>query len=71
MVSDTFSLSPYADTVLYVTRANYTKRSLVKYLNDVIGRGQMKNVGLVLNDSNPKLSQGYGYGYGHSEDDEA
>jgi capsular exopolysaccharide synthesis family protein len=68
MVSDTFSLVNYANAVIYVTRANYTKRSLIKYLNSVVHRGQIKNVAAVLNDSNPRLSQGYGYGYGQDED---
>ncbi len=69
MVSDSFSLSPFSDLVVYVTRANYTKRSLIKYFNTVMARGQIKNAGVIINDSNPKMSQGYGYGYG-SKDDE-
>lgn len=68
MVSDTFSLTPYANFVLYVTRANYTKRSLIKYFNTVLSRGQIRNAGAIINDTNPKLSQGYGYGYGSKED---
>ena len=70
MVSDTFSLAPHCDLVLYVTRANYTKRSLIKYFNSVLARGQIKNAGVIINDSNPKLSQGYGYGYGSGDDDD-
>ena len=69
MVSDSFSLSPFSDLVVYVTRANYTKRSLIKYFNTVMARGQIKNAGVIINDSNPKMSQGYGYGY-VSKDDE-
>ena len=69
MVSDSFSLSPFSDLVVYVTRANYTKRSLIKYFNTVMARGQIKNAGVIIHDSNPKMSQGYGYGYG-SKDDE-
>lgn len=68
MVSDTFSLAPYTDLVLYVTRANYTKRSLIKYFNSVVSRGQIRNTGVIINDSNPKLSQGYGYGYGSKDE---
>lgn len=68
MVSDTFSLTPYVDFVLYVTRANYTKRSLIKYFNTVLSRGQIRNAGAIINDTNPKFSQGYGYGYGSKED---
>ena len=64
MVSDTFSLAKYGDTTLFVMRAKYTKRSLIKYFNSVVARKQFHNAAVVLNDSNPKLSAGYGYGYG-------
>ncbi len=68
MVSDTYSLSRYANVTIYVTRANYTKRSLVRYMNNALGRRQLNNVAVVLNDTNPKMSQGYGYGYGQDKD---
>lgn len=68
LVSDTFSLSRYTDVTLYVTRAKYTKKSFIKYLNSVVERGQLKNVAVVINDTNPKLSHGYGYGYGSKND---
>jgi capsular exopolysaccharide synthesis family protein len=68
MVSDTYSLTRYANVTVYVTRANYTKRSLVRYMNNALSRRQLNNVAVVLNDSNPKMSQGYGYGYGQEKD---
>ena len=68
MVSDTYSLARYANVTVYVTRANYTKRSLVRYMNNAIGRRQLNNVAVVINDTNPKMSQGYGYGYGQEKD---
>ncbi len=68
MVSDTYSLARYANVTVYVTRANYTKRSLVRYMNNALSRRQLNNVALVLNDSNPKMSQGYGYGYGQDKE---
>ena len=68
LVSDTFSLSKYSDVTLYVSRANYTKKSFIKFLNSVVERGQLKNVAVVVNDTNPKLSHGYGYGYGSKDD---
>ena len=64
MVSDTFSLAKFGDATLFVTRANHTKRNLVKYFNEVVARKQFHNAAVVLNDSNPRLSAGYGYGYG-------
>lgn len=68
LVSDSFSLTKFSDVTLYVSRANYTKKSFIKYLNSVVERGQLKNVAVVVNDTNPKLSHGYGYGYGSKED---
>ena len=68
MVSDTYSLARFASATVYVTRANYTKRSLVRYMNNALARRQLNNVAVVLNDSNPKMSQGYGYGYGQEKD---
>lgn len=64
MVSDTFSLARYSNAVVYVTRANYTKRHFIKYLNEVVANEQLYNVAAVLNDTNPRFSMGYGYGYG-------
>lgn len=64
MVSDTFSLAKFGDATLFVTRANHTKRNLIKYFNEVVARRQFHNAAMVLNDSNPRLSAGYGYGYG-------
>ena len=64
MVSDTFSLAKFGDATLFVTRANHTKRRLIKYFNEVVARDQFHNAAVVLNDSNPRLSAGYGYGYG-------
>ena len=69
MVSDTFSLAKYGDATLFVTRANHTKRNLIKYFNEVVARKQFHNAALVLNDSNPRLSAGYGYGYGSKDND--
>lgn len=69
MVSDTFSLARYSDAVLYVTRANYTTKSNIEYLNQILNRGQLKNVAVILNDANPKDSYGYGYGYVDRDED--
>ena len=68
MVSDTYSLARFANVTVYVTRSNYTKRSLVRYMNNALARRQLNNVAVVLNDTNPKMSQGYGYGYGQEKD---
>ncbi len=70
LVSDTFNISKYSDTVLYVTRVNYTRKQFIKYLNGVVEKGQLKNIALVVNDTDIKQSNGYGYGYGAKEDED-
>ena len=68
MVSDTFSLARFAHMTLAVTRAGYSRRSMLKYLNRVVSEGRLPNVGLVLNDTKPNQDAGYGYGYGSHAD---
>lgn len=67
LVSDTFSLAKFSNVLVFVTRANYTKRNFVNYFNQAVKRGQFHNAAVILNDSNPRLSSGYGYGYGKDE----
>ena len=68
MVSDTFSLARFAHMTLAVTRAGYSRRSMLKYLNRVVSEGRLPNVGLVLNDTKPNQDAGHGYGYGSHAD---
>ncbi len=68
MVSDTFSLSRFADVTLAVTRANHTHRDMVRLIDRMVDDGRLKNVGLVLNDTKPSQDMGYGYGYGANEE---
>jgi capsular exopolysaccharide synthesis family protein len=70
MVSDTFSLSKFANLVIYVTRANYTNKRLISYFNKLVEDKQLENVAMVLNDTDSKLSYGYGYGYGNEKDND-
>lgn len=70
MVSDTFSLAQFADATLFVTRANYTKRNMVKFLNRLVEGNRLPNVGLIINDTKPSNDNTYGYGYGQTSNDE-
>lgn len=70
MVSDTFSLTRFADVTLAVTRANHTRRAMVKHLDRLVAEGRLKNLGLVINDTKPSQDNGYGYGYGNSNSDD-
>ncbi len=71
MVSDTFSLAPYVDATLYVTRANYTKRDLIRqHVNRIVREGQLPSMAVMVNDTKPIDENGYGYGYGYGKDEE-
>ena len=69
MVSDTFSLAKFGDATLFVTRANHTKRNLIKFMNRISANKQLKNMCVVLNDTKPTGDNTYGYGYGSKDKD--
>ena len=69
-VSDSFALDKYCNATVYVTRANYTKRNLVKYMNRIAANKQLKNMCVVLNDTKPSNDNTYGYGQKNNKDDE-
>ena len=70
MVSDSFALDKYSNATVYVTRANYTKRSLIKFMNRIAANKQLKNMCVVLNDTKPSGDNTYGYGYGKTKDED-
>ena len=70
MVSDSFALDKYSNATVYVTRANYTKRNLIKFMNRIAANKQLKNMCVVLNDTKPSNDNTYGYGYGKTKDEE-
>lgn len=49
-VSDTLSVAKFADTTVVVARANTTKNSDIRAIDQLAAEGKLKNVGLVLND---------------------
>ncbi len=66
LVTDTFLISSLSDVIVYVTRSNYTEKSLIEFANNNIKQEKIKNVGFVLNDvskENLGYSNKYGYGY--------
>lgn len=65
MVSDTYTLMQYTDSILYVCRANYTNKESIRYLNEQIANGRLKNVSLIINGTD--TTSGYGYGYGQKK----
>ena len=75
LVTDTLLISDNADTIVYVSRSNFTEKELLNFPKDLIKEGKLKNVGLVLNGvgANAKYGYGYnyGYGYGYSNSEDA
>ena len=70
LVTDTFLFSEMADATLYVTRSEFTEKSLIEFANKNIDQKKIKNVALVLNDVDKDYfgyGNKYGYGYGTKE----
>ena len=69
MVSDSFALDKYTNATVYVTRANFTQRKHIKFMNRISANKQLKNMCVVLNDTKPSSDNTYGYGYGKTKDE--
>ncbi|WP_307304603.1 GumC family protein [Epilithonimonas hungarica] len=68
LVTDTLIITKNADLNLYVTRSNYTERSLIEFANDTVGAKKIDNVAFVLNDlNNQNFGYGNKYGYGYNK----
>jgi capsular exopolysaccharide synthesis family protein len=65
LVSDALELLKYTDANIYVIRQNYSKKGMMKMIDDKYINGEIKNIAYILNDftSSGKYSYGYGYGY--------
>jgi capsular exopolysaccharide synthesis family protein len=65
-VSDSLLISRVADMTLYVTRANYSDKRNLAYLNRIQRDQTLKKLYIVINDIQPEHSPyGYTYGYGN------
>ncbi len=69
VVTDALLLNEIADAFLYVVRQSYSSKNVIKLLEDAKKEGNLKNLGIILNDVQIKkgygYSHGYGYGYGY------
>ncbi|WP_310380012.1 polysaccharide biosynthesis tyrosine autokinase [Flavobacterium sp.] len=74
LVADTTLITHLADTVLYVTRANFTEKKLLKFISNLKTLNTIKNMGIILNNVGQSKGYGYsysynyGYGYGYDND---
>lgn len=64
LVSDTHIINRITDANVYLCRANYSSKMNLKYANDLMLKGKLKNMLLVINDVKD-FHRGYGYGYGY------
>lgn len=67
LVTDAVELATFADIVIYVMRQNVTKKGMPNLLNNMVKRGELSNVSIVLNgfENKAKYGTAYGYGYGY------
>lgn len=64
IVSDAYLVMKYSHINLYIAREQYSKREFIRTLNELVDEGKVKNICLLLNDSD--FSKSYGYSYGHN-----
>lgn len=74
VVTDTLLIAKNADAFIYVMRANYLDKRLLRLAETFYKDRKLPNMSVVLNDTVWKKSSrygyGYGYGYGYSKDEE-
>jgi len=74
LVTDTTLITPLADIILYIVRANFTEKKLLKYINSLKKLDANNNMNIILNNVGQNNSYGYGYsynyGYGYSYENE-
>jgi capsular exopolysaccharide synthesis family protein len=65
LVTDTLLISRHADLFIYIVRANFLDKRLLKTAKNMYDKNRLPNMALLLNQSNfVKKSYGYAYGYG-------
>lgn len=65
LVSDTFEISKYVDTTLYLVRSNYSDQKLCSFINECKNEKKLSNMNLILNSVGNSKAYGYKYGYGY------
>jgi capsular exopolysaccharide synthesis family protein len=70
VVTDTLLVAKNADSFIYVVRANYLDKRLLKIADTFYRENKLPNMALLLNDTDVKKGYGYGYGYGYGQEEE-
>lgn len=65
LVTDTILVAKNADIFIYVIRANFLDKRVLKVIENVYRDKKLPNMSVVLNDTKWSKTYGYGYGYGY------
>lgn len=73
LVTDTSLILELADVILYVTRADFTEKKLLKFLSNFKKLNTIKTMGIILNgvEENKRYGYKYNYGYNYGYDNKA
>lgn len=66
LVTDTMLISQLADATIYLARADYTEKNLLKFSKELSETGKLKNMAYVVNSVGASRSYGYSYNYGYN-----
>jgi capsular exopolysaccharide synthesis family protein len=66
LVTDTSLILGLADTILYVTRANFTEKRLLKFIANFKKLNDIREMGIILNNIEQNKRYGYKYNYGYN-----
>jgi tyrosine-protein kinase Etk/Wzc len=64
-VADTLIINRVSDATVYVCRAGYSSKNSLRYANELMEQGKLKNMLLVVNDVKDLRHYDYRYGYGY------
>ena len=70
LVTDTLLISKYADSFIYVIRANKLDKKMLEIPEGLYRENKLPNMSILLNDTDSTKGYGYGYGYGKTMKDE-
>ncbi|WP_309640381.1 polysaccharide biosynthesis tyrosine autokinase [Flavobacterium sp.] len=65
LVTDTLLVAKNADIFIYVIRANFLDKRLIKTIESIYRDKKLPNMAVLLNDTKWRKTYGYGYGYGY------
>lgn len=70
LVTDTLIVGHLADAFVYVTRANYLDKRMLKLPHQLYSESKLPNMSILINDTDSQKGYGYGYGYGYGVEQE-